>query len=311
MSGTPVVAFDSVNYTYRGDWLQRITALTDVNFTVPSGSAFGYLGANGAGKSTSIKLLMGLLHGHTGSIRLFDQPIGKPSLRQAVGYLPEHPFFYDNLAVDEYLTYLARLSRMPAGEIEASKERVYEILDLGELRQRRLRSFSKGMRQRFGLAQAILHRPKLLVLDEPFSGLDPLWRGRFREILQAQKRAGTTLFFSSHILSDVEDLCDEFVVIDHGRIIVQDTMESLFAQAPLVLTASGPLIAGAQQDEDSEHWSITFPESEREATVAQVLAAGGQIIRIERPRQALEDYFVERVREFHAAGTAMSEESKT
>jgi ABC-2 type transport system ATP-binding protein len=295
-----MLSFSAVSFTYRGDWLQKIHALSEVTLSVPVGSAYGFLGANGAGKSTSIKLLMGLLHGHRGSIQLFGQPIGKPALRARLGYLPEQPYFYDNLQVEEYLTYLGRLSGMAPTAISAACERVYQLLDLGDLRTRMLRSFSKGMRQRFGLAQAIFHQPDLLVLDEPFSGLDPLWRARFREVMHLERQRGATLFFSSHILADVEDLCDHYGMIDHGRILEQGRLADLLGQAPLALTGAGTAPVGAVPGSDRT-WILTFPESEREARLA-ALPAGAQILRLERQRIALEDYFVSRIRAFHGAG---------
>ncbi len=295
-----MLSFSTVAFTYRGDWLQKIHALSDVTLMVPEGCAYGFLGANGAGKSTSIKLLMGLLHGHHGEIRLFGQPIGKPALRARLGYLPEQPYFYDNLQVEEYLIYLGRLSGMTPVAIRAACERVYQLLDLGDLRTRMLRSFSKGMRQRFGLAQAIFHQPDLLVLDEPFSGLDPLWRARFREVMHLERQRGATLFFSSHILADVEDLCDHYGMIDHGRILEQGRLADLLGQAPLALSGAGTLPTGAVLAAD-ETWTLIFPESEREVRLA-ALPPGARILRLERQRIALEDYFVSRIRAFHGAG---------
>jgi ABC-2 type transport system ATP-binding protein len=294
-----MLSFSTVTFTYRGDWLQKIHALKDVSLSVPAGCAYGFLGANGAGKSTSIKLLMGLLHGHQGDIRLFGQPLGDPKLRARLGYLPEQPYFYDNLQVEEYLTYLGRLSGMAPVAIRAACDRVYQLLDLGDLRSRMLRSFSKGMRQRFGLAQAIFHQPDLLVLDEPFSGLDPLWRARFREVMHLERKRGATLFFSSHILADVEDLCDHYGMIDHGRMLEQGRLADLLGHAPLALTGSGPAPQEAVMAGDT--WQVTFPESERAARLAS-LPPGAQILRLERQRIALEDYFVSRIRAFHGAG---------
>ncbi len=295
-----MLSFANVSFTYRGDWLQRIKALSKVDLAVPAGASFGYLGANGAGKSTSIKLVVGILQGHRGEIRLFDQPLGPVALRRRIGYLPEQPFFYDNLAVGEYLAYLGRLSGLAGAKLTAAAERVYQLLDLGALRERKLRSFSKGMRQRFGLAQAILHQPELLILDEPFSGLDPLWRARFKEVLALERRRGATVFFSTHILSDVEDLCDHYAVIDHGVVLEQGRLQALLGTAPLVMYGSGALPAGAQAQPDGS-WSLEFPEDERE-TRLQALPAGAQLLRLERHRIALEDYFVARVQAFHAAG---------
>ncbi|MBA3684555.1 MAG: ABC transporter ATP-binding protein [Planctomycetes bacterium] len=298
------VQFRDVSFTYRGDWLQRIRALERVDLRVPAGSAFGYLGANGAGKSTSIKLLVGLLQGHLGEIRLFGDAIGAPRLRARLGYLPEQPFFYENLGVGEYLRYLGKLSGLSGSALDQACDRVYGLLDLGDLRERRLGSFSKGMRQRFGLAQAILHSPDLLLLDEPFSGLDPLWRARFKDIMAGERRRGATLLFSTHILSDVEDLCDHFAVIDHGVVLEQGRLADLLGSAPLALTASGPRPENAVDLGDGS-WRLVFPEHERERRLAESLAAGASIVRLERQRIALEDHFVAKVREFHAAGSRL------
>lgn len=307
MSDT-VIQFSAVRFAYRGDWLNRIQSLKGVTFSVPAGCAYGFLGANGAGKSTSIKLSVGLLLGHEGDIRLFGQPVGDDHLRARIGYLPEQPYFYENLQVGEYLTYLGRLSGLRAGALTAAIDRVCQVLDLGDLRQRKLGSFSKGMRQRFGLAQAILHQPDLLILDEPFSGLDPLWRARFREILHAERRRGATLFFSTHILSDVEDLCDHYGVIDHGTVLEEGRLADLVKAAPLALTARGARPADAVDHGDGT-WTQLFPEAERQARLDALRASGADLLRLERKHQALEDYFVERVKAFHAAGSRLEERS--
>jgi ABC-2 type transport system ATP-binding protein len=307
-SAEPILSFTDVSYSYLGDWLQRIHALKTVTLAVPTGSSYGFLGANGAGKSTSIKLLVGLLHGHRGDIRLFGEPLGAPALRRRIGYLPEQPYFYDNLEVHEYLTYLGRLSGMDGPAITAAADRVYQLLDLGDLRRRQLRSFSKGMRQRFGLAQAILHAPDLLILDEPFSGLDPLWRARFREVLARERSRGATLFFSSHILSDVEDLCDHYAVIDHGVVLEEGPLAALLGQAPLALIGSGPPPPEAEACGDGT-WRLIFPEAQREARLAQ-LPSAATVVRLERQRVELEDYFVARVKAFHAAGQGLVQQER-
>ena len=307
MAAGAILSFSGISFSYLGDWLNRIHALKHVEFAVPQGSAYGFLGANGAGKSTSIKLAMGLLHGHQGEIRLFGKIVGDHHLRARVGFLPEQPFFYDNLAVGEYLTYLGRLSGLSGQTLTHGIDRVYQLLDLGELRTRKLGSFSKGMRQRFGLAQSILHQPDLLVLDEPFSGLDPLWRARFKEVMALERKRGATLFFSSHILSDIEDLCDHYCVIDHGDVLEQGTLSNLLGQAPLQLTANGPAPAQAQVLADGT-WQLTFPESER-AAVLGALPSSSQVLRLERQRIALEDWFVNRVKGHHGAGRRLGDDA--
>lgn len=300
-----ILEFSGVGYSYRGDWLNRIQALQDVSFAVPRGCAYGFLGANGAGKSTSIRLVVGLLHGHRGTAKLFGEDIvaGGPRLRARVGYLPEQPYFYDNLAVGEYLAWIARLSGMAPAAIPAAVERVCRLLDLGELKTRHLRSFSKGMRQRFGLAQAIVHQPDLLILDEPFSGLDPLWRARFREVMHLERKRGATLFFSSHILSDVEDLCDHYGVIDHGRVLEQGRLGDLLGQAPLEIVGTGDPPPGAVPAVDGS-WTLVFPDADRERVLGSIPAA--RIQRLQRQRIALEDWFVQRVKATHGAGSALA-----
>ena len=305
---TPILSFSNVHFAYRGDWLNRVKSLDGVSFSVPTGSAYGFLGANGAGKSTSIKLTVGLLLGYAGSIQVFGQPLGDDALRRRIGYLPEQPYFYENLQVAEYLTYLGKLSGLRGAALTAAIDRVCSILDLDSLRRRKLGSFSKGMRQRFGLAQAILHAPELLILDEPFSGLDPLWRARFREILAGERKRGATLFFSTHILSDVESLCDHYAVIDHGHVLEEGALADLVREAPLMLVASGPRPDDAQDLGDGT-WSLQFSEADRERRVAAAVAAGASILRLSREHQALEDWFVDKVKDFHAAGQDMEARS--
>ena len=273
---------------------------------MPAGAAYGFLGANGAGKSTSIRLVVGLLHGHTGTIKLFGTTLtgSDHPLRARVGYLPEHPYFYDNLAVGEYLSWLARLSGMSPAAIPAAVDRVCQLLDLGDLRKRHLRSFSKGMRQRFGLAQAIVHHPDLLILDEPFSGLDPLWRARFKEVMALERKRGATLCFSSHILGDVEDLCDHYGVIDHGRILEQGRLADLLGQAPMMLIGTGDPLPGATTNDDGT-WTISFPDTERERVLAAVPVA--RIVRLERQHIALEAYFVKCIQATHSAGVTLAQ----
>ena len=237
----------------------------------------------------------------SGSITLFGQPIGHPQLRQHVGYLPEHPFFYENLFVEEYLAYLGKLSGLSRAQIKDSSDRIYTDLDLGELRRRKLGSFSKGMRQRFGLAQAIIHQPELIILDEPFSGLDPLWRSRFKDIMQAERNRGATLFFSSHILADVEDLCDRYVLIDHGNILESGELAELFAQAPLLFSGRGTPPPSSTTLQDGS-WQLSCNDDQREQTLAAIHNCGADLHRLERQKIALEDYFVKRVQAFHAAG---------
>ena len=202
-----------------GFWRKRPRiALHPLELTVPEGEVFGYLGPNGAGKTTTLKLLMGLIFPTRGSARMLGADWRDPAIKAQVGYLPEQPYFYDYLTATELLDYFARLSGVRSGDraprVRASLERV----GLAEQGHIQLRKFSKGMLQRVGIAQAVIHDPKLIFLDEPMSGLDPIGRREVRDLIQSLKDEGKTIFFSTHILSDAEALCDRVAVIHKGQV---------------------------------------------------------------------------------------------
>lgn len=202
-----------------GFWKKQLRpALKPLNLSVESGETFGFLGPNGAGKTTTLKLLMGIIFPTAGAARILGQDFREPDIKRRIGFLPEQPYFYDYLSAPELLDYYARLS----GVAEAGrKQRIHHLLDrvgLGDVGNKQLRKFSKGMLQRVGIAQAIIHDPEVIFLDEPMSGLDPLGRHEIRELIQALKDAGKTIFFSTHILSDAEALCDRVAVIHKGEL---------------------------------------------------------------------------------------------
>jgi ABC-2 type transport system ATP-binding protein len=197
---------------------QRRPALKDLDLTVEMGETFGFLGPNGAGKTTTLKLLMGIIFPDSGSARILDRHFLDSEVRKRVGFLPEQPYFYDYLSAPELLDYYARLSGVGH---DIRKKRIGELLErvgLGDAGNKQLRKFSKGMLQRVGIAQAIIHDPEVIFLDEPMSGLDPIGRHEIRELIQGLKDAGKTIFFSTHILSDAEALCDRVAVIHKGEL---------------------------------------------------------------------------------------------
>ncbi|HSW40515.1 MAG TPA: ABC transporter ATP-binding protein [Acidobacteriota bacterium] len=204
---------------FTGFWKKRpVRALDDLCLQVNEGEIFGFLGPNGAGKSTTLKLLMNLISPTSGRARILGRPATDTSMHQSIGYLPENPYFYDYLTPKELLTYMGRLFGLRRGELS---QRVASLLDevgLSHVPDVQLRKFSKGMVQRIGIAQAIINNPAVVFLDEPMSGLDPLGRMEVRRIIMSLKNRGATIFFSSHILPDVETLCDRVAILNRGRL---------------------------------------------------------------------------------------------
>ncbi|RIL09138.1 MAG: multidrug ABC transporter ATP-binding protein [Proteobacteria bacterium] len=208
-----------LSYSYPHNWmLKRVPALEEISLQVHSGECFGFLGHNGAGKTTSIKCILGLIQPGAGEIKIFGQDSRKAVARRSVGYLPEQPYFYDYLTVSEIMHMYACLAGISRSARTGSVKKALDVVGMSGRSRSPMRALSKGLIQRVALAQAILNSPKLLILDEPFSGLDPLGRKEFREILVGLKGSGTTIFMSSHILSDVEFLCDRVSIMSGGQI---------------------------------------------------------------------------------------------
>ena len=215
-----VLRVEKVKKSFRGELLlAKREVLHGVSFQASSGEIMGFLGPNGAGKTTTIKIMLGLTRPDSGEVRILDRPAGDRSAMARVGYMPENPYFYPHLSLDEFLGFCGQMSGMVRDGIGRRISEVIELVGLTQHRGQRIKGFSKGMLQRTGLAQAILHEPDLLILDEPFSGLDPLGRVMVRDLLLEMKRHGTTIFFSSHILPDMEALCDRTCIIREGVIV--------------------------------------------------------------------------------------------
>jgi ABC-2 type transport system ATP-binding protein len=222
-----------------GFWKRQLRpALNGLTLTVDKGETFGFLGPNGAGKTTTLKILMGIIRPSSGSATILGQDYRTPEIKQQIGFLPEQPYFYDYLSAPELLNYYAQLSGMASSE---RAQRIRPLLDrvgLGDVGNKQLRKFSKGMLQRVGIAQAIIHDPEVVFLDEPMSGLDPLGRHEVRELIQGLKDQGKTIFFSTHILSDAEALCDRVAVIHKGELrgigVVNDLRSSVAENSEVI-----------------------------------------------------------------------------
>jgi len=218
-SDVPAVSIRGLMKQYRHPWTQKVTrGLEPLDLEVRRGEVFGYLGPNGAGKTTTLKILTGLLKPTAGTAMIFGEPIERVSSRARIGFLPEQPYFYDSLTGVEYLEFVAQLSGMPGREATRAARAWLSRVGLGDRERQVLRKYSKGMLQRLGLAAAMVHGPDLLILDEPMSGLDPFGRRDVRDLILEQRERGTTVLFSSHILPDVEALCDRVAILLEGRL---------------------------------------------------------------------------------------------
>ena len=237
-----VLSVDGIKKHFRGDMsLAKREVLRGVTFHAREGEVLGFLGPNGAGKTTTIKVILGLIRAHAGRVAIFDRPPGDARAMARVGYLPEMPYFYPHLSLAEFLEFCGRMSGIGRSDLPGRMDAVIEMVDLAPHRARRLKAFSKGMLQRAGLAQAILHDPDLFILDEPFSGLDPVGRKMVRDILVDLKKRGKTIFFSSHILSDMESLCDRVCIIRDGVIAKSVVLDDLLrmGEGTVEVTARG------------------------------------------------------------------------
>src|SRR6202041_2826246 len=267
--------------------LKKKRSLEGLTMQVEDGEVFGFLGPNGAGKSTTIKLLTGLIFPTAGNARILGKPISDISMHQDIGYLPEQPYFYDYLTAAELLDYFAQIHKFRASERRERVDRMLKKVGLETARKIQLRKYSKGMLQRVGLAQAILHDPKVVILDEPMSGLDPIGRREVRDIILELKREGKTVLFSTHILSDAEMLCDRVGVIVSGKLqgvgapgelvgVQTQKMEILFSLAGTQNTVR--LLAHAARTGD--RYRLELPEAELYPALDQLRDAGAKILSV-------------------------------
>lgn len=219
MGQVPALSIENLSYAYRGNWsINRKLALKNLSLDIEQGESFGFLGHNGAGKTTTIKCILDLVRPTTGSIKLFGKEAHQTNSRSVVGYLPEQPYFYDNLTVAELMSLYATLAGVSSLTRAQLITKALKRLSINDRAKSPMRSLSKGLMQRVAMAQAIVAEPKLLILDEPFSGLDPMGRREFRDLLAELHQNGTTIFMSSHILSDVELLCSRVSILIRGEL---------------------------------------------------------------------------------------------
>ncbi len=300
MSSPAIEIFGLTKDYPHGFWRKRMRrSLDNLTLQVEEGEVFGFLGPNGAGKTTTLKLLMGLIFPTSGSARIRGRSIEDVSMHREIGYLPEQPYFYDYLTARELLDYFARIFGYDAAERRKRVARFLDLVGLSQAADVQLRKFSKGMLQRAGIAQAILHDPQVVFLDEPMSGLDPVGRREVRDIILQLKREGRTVFFSTHILSDAEVLCDRVAVLVGGKLqgvgtpgetvsFAVHAMEIVFeAREGCALPAK---IAGSATRLGARY-RIEVPEDQLYATLDDLRACEARIIGVSAIRPTLEDYF--------------------
>jgi ABC-2 type transport system ATP-binding protein len=298
--------------------LKTKRSLEALTMQVRDGEVFGFLGPNGAGKSTTIKLLMGLIFPTAGSARILGKPISDIEMHRSIGYLPEQPYFYDYLTAAELLDYFARFFNMTAADRRERVEKMLKKVGLETAGKIQLRKYSKGMLQRVGLAQAILHDPRVVILDEPMSGLDPLGRREVRDIILELKRDGKTILFSTHILSDAEMLCDRVGVIVGGKLRglgAPDEMVGVKAHGMEILfeytggTAGAPELLG-KATQTGNRYRMQVSEEELYATLEQLRVAGARILSVTQIKVSLEEYFMHLVAADRAQAAAVEVSGK-
>ena len=227
-----ILKIENLRVEYRSRELGQETkrAVNGLNLAVYPGEVFGFLGPNGAGKTTTMNVLLGFVNPTSGAAYIFGTNVCEPIARQRIGYLPELTYYYKFLSAEELLRFYARIFRIPKCQIEERINSVLKLVELEHARRRPIKTYSKGMQQRVGLAQALINNPDLLVLDEPTSGLDPLGRMKVREIIQRLKNEGKTVFFSSHELGEVETVCDRVAILHQGELKVEGRVSDLVRQ---------------------------------------------------------------------------------
>ena len=296
--------------------LKKRKSLEGLNMQVETGEIFGFIGPNGAGKTTAIKLLMRLIFPTAGTARILGKPISDIDMHRDVGYLPEQPYFYDYLTAAELLDYFARIHDLPAAERRQRVAAMLKKVGLETAGKIQLRKYSKGMLQRAGVAQAILHDPKVVILDEPMSGLDPIGRREVRDIILELKQEGRTVMFSTHILSDAEMLCDRVGVIVGGKLRGIGAPEQLLgvkAKATEILfeltgESSAPLLANATRTGD--RYRLQVPEAELYDAIDQLRSAGAKILSVAQVRATLEEFFMHLVEADRAQAAAVEVSGK-
>jgi len=298
-----MLAIKNVDQSFRaGFWLKRVDVLKNVSFEVPKRSIFGFLGPNGAGKTTLIHLITGIKRPARGMLTLDGLECHTKEAKRKMGYLPERPYFYDHLTGEGLLSYFGRLAGMRDGDLVDRIPKVLDVVGMAHARNLELKKYSKGMLQRIGIAQAMIHAPDFLVLDEPMSGLDPIGRKEIRELILQLAREGRTIFFSSHVIPDVEAICDSVAMIRKGELIGCGSVSQFLDReaTPVEIAFSGVSSEAAkalgqftQIREMNEGIRATLPSDRGlESILKALLEKNAKILWVNPVRPSLEEAFL-------------------
>jgi len=303
MSRARILTLENVHKTFQvGFWRRRVEAVRDVTFAIEDNEIFGLVGPNGAGKTTTMKMMTNLIFPDAGQVRLFGEPTGETASRRRLGYLPEEPYFYGHLSVVEMLHYYGALHGMARSAVDDRIDDLLELVGLEDVPDRPLRNYSKGMRQRAGIAQALVNDPDLVILDEPQSGLDPIGRKEVRDLILTLREAGKTILFSSHILVDVEAVCDRVAILNDGDLVDVTDLDDLDAdhRQRVELRVDGLAPEDADDLEGLERLDragsklivIFSADVPIEPILSDIIDRGGRILELDRHGRRLEQQFL-------------------
>ena len=268
----------------------KLRAVEDLNLEVGDNEIFGLIGPNGSGKSTTIKVVLGLLDASVGECQIYGKPSHTVAARHSVGFLPEAPYFYRYLSGRELVRFYARICGVSRGKIAKQVDEVIELVGMTEAAHRRVGTYSKGMLQRIGLAQALVHDPRLVILDEPTAGVDPLGSAAIAEIIRELKRRGKTVLLCSHLLAQIEGLCDRVAILHRGKLVREGRVDDLV------------------QEKDAQSLVVEGLSVEGRAAVEKTIAEqGGTLCRVEKPRLSLDSLFLQEVEQREAARSTDSQ----
>ena len=308
----PAIRTGALSHSYqRNFWERKRLALDGLNLIVERGEIYGFLGANGAGKTTAIKILVGLQAQTAGTAEIFGIPVADKECRRRIGFMPENPYFYEYLTARESLDFYGALCDLPAAERRRRGGELLDFVGLSPAADTRLVEFSKGMRQRLGIAQAIVHRPPLVILDEPMSGLDPVGRRQVRQAILDLHAGGATIFLSSHILSDIEMICHRAALIDKGTLLAAGTLEELLDTRELEIEVGGTgldaersasVAARAKRSlRRNGETLLSFDNWDAAYFAVDMFREHGRLTLLRTVKESLEDYFM------RSTGKAMAE----
>jgi ABC-2 type transport system ATP-binding protein len=285
---------------FKGMKMQKVMAVKDLTLAVEEGEIFGFVGPNGAGKSTTIKILCHLIRPTSGRVTLMGRDVTLAAARQQMGYLPENPSYYDYLTGEELLAFNGAIHGMKEDRVRQRSRQLLEVMELGDAANRLIRTFSKGMVQRLGIVASLIHDPQVLIWDEPMSGLDPIGRKQTADLMRELRRQGKSIFFSTHILADVEHVCDRIGMIVNGELSYAGRLEEIFSTATehyhVVFRIARGAVASLPEPQRlatyGDRYQLEVAPKVLGSTMEQLLSQGAEIISIEPRRSRLEDLFV-------------------